>query len=156
VGSIIGSPPNAIMVGVAASALGIEISFLDFMLVGIPIFVFYTFVAWRIMLRVMPPGFKDVPGSREFVRQQLAELGPMTNEEWKVLAVFSTAALLWIIYPFLLKGVVPGISDAMVAIFGAMLLFVIPSSRGRGEFLLDGSAMKRIPWGVLLLFGAGF
>jgi len=156
VGSIIGSPPNAIMVGVAASALGIEISFLDFMLVGIPIFVFYTFVAWWIMLRVMPPGFKDVPGSREFVRQQLAELGPMTNEEWKVLAVFGTAALLWIIYPFLLKGVVPGISDAMVAIFGAMLLFVIPSSRGRGEFLLDGSAMKRIPWGVLLLFGAGF
>ncbi len=156
VGSIIGSPPNAIMVGVAASALGIEISFFDFMLVGIPIFLVYTFIAWRIMLRVMPPGFNDVPGSREFVRQQLAELGPMSNEEWKVLGVFGTAALLWIIYPFFLKGVVPGISDAMVAIFGALLLFVIPSSRGRGEFLLDGSAMKRIPWGVLLLFGAGF
>ena len=92
VGSIIGSPPNAIMVGVAASALGIEISFFDFMLVGIPVFLVFTFIAWRIMLRVMPPGFNDVPGSREFVRQQLAELGPMSNEEWKVLGVFGTTA----------------------------------------------------------------
>ncbi len=156
VGSIIGSPPNAIMVGVAASALGIEISFLDYMLVGIPVFLVFTLIAWRIMLRVMPPGFREVPGGREFVRRQLAELGPMSNEEWKVLGVFALTALLWILYPFFLKGVVPGISDAMVAIFGALLLFFIPSSRGRGEFLLDGSAMRQIPWGVLLLFGAGF
>ena len=156
VGAIIGSPPNAIMVGVAASALGIEISFFDYMLVGMPLFLAFILLAWRILLWVMPPGFDEVPGSRELVRRQLAQLGPMSNEEWKVLGVFCTTALLWITYPFLLKGVVPGISDAMVAIFGALLLFLIPSSRGGGEFLLDASALRELPWGVLLLFGAGF
>ncbi len=68
VGSIIGSPPNAIMVGVAASTLGIEISFFDYMLVGMPLFLVFTLVAWRILLRVMPPGFDDVPGSRAWCR----------------------------------------------------------------------------------------
>ncbi|MFB5083625.1 SLC13 family permease [Symbiobacterium thermophilum] len=154
VGSIIGSPPNAIMVGVAASTLGVEISFFDYMLVGVPMFLVFTLVAWRILLWVMPPGFAEVAGSREWVRRQMAELGPMSGEERKVLGVFCATALLWITYPFLLKGVVPGISDAMVAIFGASLLFLIPG--GEGGFLLDESALKELPWGVLLLFGAGF
>lgn len=156
VGSIIGSPPNAVLVGVMAETLGIEISFFKYMLVGIPVFLVFTFVAWWIMLKVLPPEFKDVPGSREFVRKQMADLGPMTNEEWKVLGVFSLTALLWMVYPFFLKALIPGISDTMVAIFGAVLLFLIPTSKGNGEYLLDESAFAKIPWGVLVLFGAGF
>jgi len=156
VGSIIGSPPNAVFVGVLKDSLGIQITFLDYMLVGIPIFIVFTFIAWWIMLKVMPPEFQEIPGSREFVRRELEAMGPMTQQEWRVLGVFGLTALLWIIYPFFLEGVVPGIEDAMVAIFGAMLLFLIPSGRKHGEFLLDESAFRRIPWGVLLLFGAGF
>ena len=156
VGSIIGSPPNAVMVGVASKTLGVEITFLEYMYVGIPIALVYTLIAWRIMLRVMPPEFKELEGGQQFVRRQLAELGPMTSQEWRVLGVFVTTALLWIVYPFLLKGVIPGVSDTTVAMFGAILLFLIPSGRERGEFLLDESAFSRVPWGVLLLFGAGF
>nr|PZN68406.1 MAG: anion transporter [Bacillota bacterium] len=154
IGSLIGSPSVAIMAGVASSALGIEIRFFDYLLVGIPLFFLFTFIAWRILLRVLPPGFREVKGSRELVRSQLAALGPMTPDERKVLGVFCTTALLWIVYPFLLKGVVPGICDAMVAVFGALLLFLLPSSRG--DRLLDESALQELPWGVLLLFGAGF
>ena len=156
VGSVIGSPPNAIMVGMASKAAGVEITFLDYMLVGLPVALVYTFVAWWIMLKIMPPEFTEIPGSREFIRQQLAALGPMTREERRVLVVFAITALLWIIYPFVLKGVIPGIGDTMVAIFGALLLFLIPTGRRRGQFLLDEKAFAKIPWGVLLLFGAGF
>lgn len=156
VGSIIGSPPNAVMVGVLEKTTGIKITFLDYMLVGIPVFLVFTFVAWWIMLKVMPPEFQEIPGSREYVRRELDALGPMTAQEWRVLGVFGLVALLWIIYPFFLKGVIPGIDDTMVAIFGALLLFLIPSGRKKGEFLLDESAFGKLPWGVLLLFGAGF
>lgn len=156
VGSIIGSPPNAVFVGVLEKSLSIKITFLDYMLVGIPIFLVFTFIAWWIMLKVMPPEFQEIPGSRELIRRELANLGPMSTQEWRVLAVFALAALLWIIYPFCLKGVIPNIGDTMVAIFGALLLFLIPSGRKKGEFLLDESAFGKLPWGILLLFGAGF
>ncbi|MBP2017975.1 sodium-dependent dicarboxylate transporter 2/3/5 [Symbiobacterium terraclitae] len=156
VGSIIGSPPNAVMVGVASKTLGVQITFLEYMYVGVPFALVILFVAWRILLRVFPPEFRELDGGREFVRKQLADLGPMTEQEWKVLAVFGLTALLWIIYPFLLQDVIPGISDTTVAMFGAILLFLIPSGRCRGEFLLDEKAFAKLPWGVLLLFGAGF
>lgn len=156
VGSIIGTPPNAVMVGVAAKTLGVEIGFFKYMLVGMPIFITFTFVAWWIMLKVMPPEFKEIQGSKEFIRKQLADLGPVSNEEWKVLSVFAITALLWITYPFFLKTIIPGIDDTMVAIFGALLLFLIPSSKGKGEFLLGPKALNKIPWDILLLFGAGF
>ncbi len=156
VGSIIGTPPNAVMVGVAAKTLNIEIGFFKYMLVGMPVFLVFTFIAWWIMLKVMPPEFKEIPGSKEFIRKQLADLGPVTNEEWKVLGVFGLTAFLWIIYPFFLKEIIPGIDDTMVAIFGALLLFLIPSSKGKGEFLLGPKALNKIPWDILLLFGAGF
>ncbi len=80
----------------------------------------------------------------------------MSNEEWKVLGVFGVTALLWIVYPFFLKGIIPGIGDTMVALFGAVLLFLISSSKGNGQLLLDEKTFSNIPWGVLLLFGAGF
>jgi sodium-dependent dicarboxylate transporter 2/3/5 len=156
VGSIIGTPPNAVMVGVAAKTLGVQIGFFKYMLVGMPVFLTFTFIAWWIMLKVMPPEFKDIPGSKEFIRKQLADLGPISNEEKKVLGVFALTAFLWIVYPFFLKSIIPGIDDTMVAIFGALLLFLIPSSKGKGEFLLGPKALNKIPWDILLLFGAGF
>jgi len=165
VGSIIGSPPNAVFVGVLEKTTGIRITFLEYMLVGIPVFLVFTFIAWWIMLKVMPPEFQEVPGSREVIRQQLKALGPMTLQEARVLAVFALIALLWIIYPFLpdehiqnefLKKFITSINDTMIAIFGALLLFLIPSGRHKGEFLLDDSAFRKLPWGILLLFGAGF
>jgi sodium-dependent dicarboxylate transporter 2/3/5 len=155
VGSIIGTPPNAIMVGVAAETLHVKVGFFRYMLVGMPVFLVFTFVAWAIMLKVLPPEFDSIPGSRALLRQQLVELGPMGNEEWKVLAVFSTMATLWIVHPFLLAGVVPGIDDTMVAVLGAISLFLIPASR-KGEFLLGPKALNQVPWDILLLFGAGF
>jgi sodium-dependent dicarboxylate transporter 2/3/5 len=156
VGSIIGTPPNAVMVGVAAKTLGIKIGFFQYMLVGMPIFLVFTFVAWFIMLKVMPPEIMETKGSHDFIKQQLAELGPVTNEEKKVMFVFGLTALLWIIYPFFLKNIIPGIDDTMVAIFGAFLLFLIPASKKNGGFLLGPKALNKIPWDILLLFGAGF
>ncbi len=50
----VGSPPNAVMVGAVAETLGIEISFFDYMIVGIPLFIVFTLIAWLILLKVMP------------------------------------------------------------------------------------------------------
>jgi sodium-dependent dicarboxylate transporter 2/3/5 len=90
------------------------------------------------------------------IADELRTLGPMTREEKCVAAVFVATAALWIFRP-LLNGAVPGLtlSDPMIALIGALALFVIPSQPARGVFLLDWEWSKRLPWGVLILFGGG-
>jgi solute carrier family 13 (sodium-dependent dicarboxylate transporter), member 2/3/5 len=69
--------------------------------------------------------------------------------------VFALAAVLWIFQPLLSRWLVPGISDAGIAIFGALLLFVLPVDLKRGVFILDWKYAEQLPWGVLILFGGG-
>ena len=78
----------------------------------------------------------------------------ITRAETLVLAIFILVALLWIIRPFL-ESFLPGISDAGIAVFGALLLFLTPVESSRGKFLLTWKAAEKLPWGVLILFGGG-
>ena len=70
-------------------------------------------------------------------------------------AIWVLTGFLWIIRGFLLSDIFPKLSDASIAVFGAMLLFVIPVNFKKGEFLLDWGTASKIPWGILLLFGGG-
>ncbi|WP_254807336.1 SLC13 family permease [Natronosalvus amylolyticus] len=151
--TLIGSPPNAVLAGVAESNLGVQIGFLEWMLVGVPLAVVFLVVTWLLLVAVLRPTVDSQPGREDVIDRQLSELGSMTMGERRVLAVFGLVAGAWILRPFLIEPVLPTVTDAMIAVAGAILVFLVPVD---GERLLDWEYTSRVPWGVLLLLGAGF
>lgn len=153
--TVIGSPTNTIFVGVIKKIYGADITFLQWMLVGFPIALIMIFVCWWYLTH---KAFKIGEISSEGVHERmLAEqklLGKMKVEEKRVLWVFGTTAFLWITRSFLINPLFPALNDTIIAIGGAIFLFVIPSSK-TGKPLLDWSASTKVPWGILLLFGGG-
>jgi solute carrier family 13 (sodium-dependent dicarboxylate transporter), member 2/3/5 len=155
VATLVGTPPNALLAGFMRESYGIEIGFGAWMLVGLPLAVLMLPVAWLLVTRVAyPPGITDIPGGRALIARELAALGRRGRGENVVAAVFVATATLWIVRP-LLAGVVPGLSDAGIAIAAAIVLFMIPIDVSKGEFALNWEWARRLPWDVLILFGGG-
>lgn len=153
--TIVGTPPNAFAVGFLRENYGIDVAFAQWMLLALPVVVVGVALAYLVLTRwVFPTGALRIPGGREFIRGQLAQLGPMSAPERRVSVVFGLAALLWIGRP-LLTAVVPGLSDAGIAVGAGLMLFALPSGEGKGRMLLSWDKARELPWGALLLFGGG-
>ncbi|MFV8828006.1 SLC13 family permease [Alkalihalobacterium sp. APHAB7] len=154
--TLIGTPPNMILAGVVNELYGIDISFADWMMFGLPLSIILLGLAWVYLIKfAFPVQMKTLPGGDELIREQKKSLGKTSFEEKAVLTIFSLAAFAWITRSFLLDGLIPGIDDTMIAITAAAILFMIPSLSKRGTFLLDWETAKKVPWGILLLFGGG-
>lgn len=154
-GTLIGTPPNALLAGFLSAAYGIEVGFLRWMLVGVPLVAALLPLCWLLLTRlVLPLGRREIPGGRELIAREIALLGPVSRAEWTVAATFVLTDVLWIVRPWLSPWV-PGLSDAGIALGAAVLLFVLPAARGSGERVLDWEWAGRLPWDVLLLFGGG-
>src|SRR5699024_5503224 len=95
-----------------------------------------------------------IPGDQPVVSYTVENKGLMTVAEKRVAFIFCFVAFLWITRSFIWSKLIPGLDDTMIAVFGALLMFVIPSGNG-GEKLMDWKAAKKLPWDVLLIFGAG-
>jgi len=168
-GTPVGTPPNLIFMAHHGG-----ISFLDWLAFGIPTVAILIPVIWLYLTRFIGKLPKDLPvGGQKILRQELNKLGPMKSEEKTVALVFIAMAILWITREIVVsvdpqtgeKEVIGwaqlmGLSkayahDALVAVFGALVLFAWPSKNQRGERLLDWPTAKKIPWDVLLLFGGG-
>lgn len=158
VATIIGTPPNTVMVGMVDKMYGVSIGFAEWMAVGVPLAAIMLFLAWLLLTRVLFRMDADsISGGRSIIRQEIAKLGAMKYEEKIIVLVGLTVATCWIARGFL-KSVIPGIGlihDATIGIAGALLLFAIPAKGGKGEFVLDWKTAVKIPWDVILLFGGG-
>ncbi|MFC6997432.1 SLC13 family permease [Rufibacter roseus] len=155
--TLVGTPANAILVAVVGQQFQMEISFLQWMLLGVPVTFVLLFICWFYLVRVSFPlhNEKSQNGKAE-IESQLAILGRISTEEKWVLAVFAFTALAWLTRTFVLNRFFPELDDSMIAMFGAILLFLIPASSTQNkEKLLDWSIAEKIPWGILLLFGGG-
>jgi len=152
-GSIVGAPVNVIVAGYLEDNAGLSISFLRWMMFGVPLAAVLLAVAWLLSTKVFwRVRFDDEGAIGEALRVQKAELGPMTRDEKAALTVFAVAAAGWIVLPIVWENA--PITDPMVAVLAAVLLFVLPG-QGGGR-LMTWSATRDLPWDVLLLFGAGF
>ena len=159
VATIIGTPPNLVLVGVLEELYQEQISFVEWMLIGIPVSWGLLALCWLYLVRVAFPLNKVVlPGGKEEVGRQLQALGRISFEEKLVLLVFSATALAWILRPFLLNPYLPALDDTIIALCGALAMFLLPARRvekPQPPRLLDWQAAVRIPWGIILLFGGG-
>lgn len=153
-GTIIGTPPNTFLVAYLKDNHDISIGFGQWMLVGVPLAVVMMAVAWFLLVKVLfKPEIDEIPGGRELIREELANLGPMSTGEKLVLGMFVLAAVSWIAIPLIFED--PPISDEGIAMVIGLLLFLIPGGANRGVRLLDWETAEKLPWGVLLLFGGG-
>lgn len=153
-GTLIGTPTNAMFSAISNEYLGQEVTFSSWMGFAFPVSFILLFAAWQILTGVL---FKVERGRAKagvVIKRQLEELGGMKADEWKVIFVFSFTAIAWIVRSFVLEKFIPAIDDTIISMAGAALMFIIPSS-GRSEGLLDWETTKKLPWGVLLLFGGG-
>lgn len=156
IGSLIGTPPNALLAGFMRETHGIEISFGRWMLLGLPAVVILLPAAWFVLTRIafrfaLPP-----QGDRAAaIESELGTLGPMSRGERIVAVVFVATAAAWMFGPLLRQSLSWfTLSDAGIALAAALLLFSIPSGAA-GQRLLTWEDTRRLPWGVLILFGGG-
>jgi len=154
-GTLIGTPPNALMAGFMLENYGIEISFAQWMLVGVPLVIVSLPIVYLLLTRVLfPIKLKEIPGGKELIHRQLKDIGKMSIRERIVAIVFTMTAILWITQQQLVQ-LLPELSDTVIAIFGALLLFIIPVDFKKGDFVLGWDDAKRLPWDILVLFGGG-
>ncbi len=154
-GTLIGTPPNALLAGFLNENYGIVISFVEWMMIGVPLMLISLPIMYFVLTKVAYPiKIQELKGGKELISSQLKKLGRITNQEKKVAIVFLSAALLWIFRP-LIGNIIPGLSDAGIAIFASVILFIIPSGNKDNAGLLKWSDTIKLPWGVLLLFGGG-
>ncbi|TWT06806.1 DASS family sodium-coupled anion symporter [Planococcus sp. CPCC 101016] len=158
IATLIGTPPNTLLAGAVNEIYGIEITFAQWMLFGVPLAWIFILIAWIYLVKVAyPQKLKQLPGGNEVIRQQKADLGSASYEEKAVFTVFVAVALAWISRSFVLDAFAPDLemTDAMVGLIAAMILFIIPSKNKQGDHLLDWATAVKLPWGILLLFGGG-
>ncbi|WP_431791763.1 SLC13 family permease [Kocuria palustris] len=158
-GTIIGTPPNTLLVGYMASEHDVQIGFGQWMIVGVPLAVVLMAACWFLLTKVLfKPEIDEIPGGRKLIDDELAKLGTTSAGERRVLVIFVLAALAWVFVPLLTDWVgadTPPITDAGIAMTVGVLLFLLPAGAARGVRLLDWDSALKLPWGVLLLFGGG-
>ncbi|WP_377888645.1 SLC13 family permease [Alkalihalobacillus sp. R86527] len=154
--TLIGTPPNTFFAAIVNELYGIEISFARWMLFGVPIVLVLLVGCWYYLVKLaFPMQLKELPGGKQVITKQRKELGTMSSEEKIVMAVFTLTAFAWISRSFILSDLNPNINDTVIAMSAAILLFILPSPTKKGSYLLDWETAKGLPWGILLLFGAG-
>ena len=162
IGTIIGTPPNVFLASFIQSSLDQEISFVRWMGVGLPLVAVFLPLAWLMLTRVLYPlRGERIEGSREVTERAYRELGAMSRGERVVLAVFLLAAVSWIARPLLVRVQIgdihplAGLSDPVIAMVAALVLFVVPVDVKRRVFVMNWETALKLPWGILLLFGGG-
>ena len=151
IGTPIGTPPNVVFMGIYQETVGEAIGFAEWMSWAIPVvLVLLPIVAFWLTRRL--------GGKAHAEELTLPEVGPWSTEERRVLTVFGLTALAWVTRtePFggwsgLLD--VPYTHDSTVALIAVVAMFVV--GNGKGGRLLDWETAAKIPWGMLILFGAG-
>lgn len=148
IATLIGTPPNIILAGIVRESMGYEISFLDWLLFGLPFSAILLLLTWLWLTRYRVEKTDHSPAL------EMSSLGKMTPAEKRVALVFTLTAFFWISRSFIWNKYIPGLDDTVIAIGGALLMFIIPAGE-KNENLINWKEAKKLPWDVLVLFGAG-
>ena len=151
-GTLVGSPTNAIAVGLLDTMIGVEIGFATWMLYGLPIVVVGVPLAAFIIGRVQAVAAHSFDTGA--AKQALGTNAPISIAERRVLAIVAVTFALWMSRLWL-ADYLPEDSwtDGTIAILASLALFLLPDGTGRP--LLVWQEADRAPWGVIMMFGGG-
>lgn len=157
IATIIGTPPNVAYASFVSKQLNNDISFSSWMLIGLPVSLLLLFSLYFVLIKLFPSRIDSNDEMRLLIKNELNALGPMTIPEKRVLYIFILTASLWIFRDLINKMEVVKLDDNMIAVFGALLMFIVPSgnSTKENERILVWSDTSKMAWGILLLFGGG-
>lgn len=159
IATIVGTPPNFAYVGHIREKFNYEISFSNWMLLCAPIAILLLLSLYWVMVKwLFPNRIKSDTATKQLIRNELQQLGPLSTAEKRVLFVFIGTALLWI-FRDLLNNIQQTVKldDTMIAMLCAVTLFICPSGSNeeQNDSLLEWSDTSKMAWGILLLFGGG-
>ncbi len=162
VGTIIGTPPNGICVSILSSSGIRQINFIEWMKIGIPFVILFIPIAWFILLKVFPPEIKNIQGGKKLILEQQNKLGKWSKAEKLTIVGFAVVVILWVSNPFWnyifskhLSENLKWFDENIIALFGVLILFLLPVDWKKQKFVLNWSDAKFVDWGTLLLFGGG-
>lgn len=154
-GTLIGTPPNALLAGFMARSYGVTVGFSQWMMIGVPVVLLALPIVYLVLTRLaFKIGDQPMDAVGAFIATERQRLGPFGGSERVVAIVFGVTALGWICRP-LLVPLLPGLADTTIAMMGAVVLYLIPDAKHPGERIMTWTATKSVPWDVLLLFGGG-
>ena len=155
--TIIGTPPNVVMVGYLEQFYDYDLPFSNWLLIGFPICLILLFFTYILLVKwFYPNNLGRLKGSEEVIRKELTQMGPISKPEKRVLVIFVLTALGWILLQpinHLIGAKV--LNNTVVGMIGGSLMFFFPLDLKKGKFLLDWEYTSRLPYGILLLFGGG-
>ncbi|MEJ6546798.1 MAG: DASS family sodium-coupled anion symporter [Flavobacteriaceae bacterium] len=157
IATVIGTPPNSILIGLLENEYQIEISFLKWMAFGLPFSIIIIALSYITLVHlIFPSKGLNFTASKEVIKNELEKLGPTTPKEKMVLVIFGVTVSLWI-FRTLINAALPnlGLTDTMISIFAAIALFSIPFNLKKGDFILQWKDTEKLAWGILILFGGG-
>jgi sodium-dependent dicarboxylate transporter 2/3/5 len=160
----IGTPPNLIGLGFIRELTGTEFSFFRWMMIGAPIAIVLFLWLFTYLNALCRAGVDEIPNSSEMLRAERARLGQWTRGQKSTLIAFLVTVALWVTPGIIalvfgesstayktINGRVP---EAVAAVIGATLLFILPGNGPRKAITWEEAA--GIDWGVVLLYGGGF
>ena len=136
---------NLLTAGFMQKLLGQSVTWTDWLIAGVPWSLLMSLVLYWVILRVMPPETDRIEGGKEAVRKALSELGPMTFDERKLLAIVLTLLGFWAT-----EGKLHSFDTASTTLVGLAALLM----PGLGVMSWK-QAQPRIPWGTVIVFGVG-
>jgi sodium-dependent dicarboxylate transporter 2/3/5 len=161
----VGTPPNLIGLGIIEQQLGVKISFFQWMAFGLPLALVLIGFLGAYLNRTCPADPGLMSGGARWIQEEKSRLGPLSAGERNVLIAFLATVTFWVL-PGLI-AIVAGteapacrwlnrhLPEAMVSLFGACLLFVLPTDWRSATCTLTWREATRIDWGTILLFGGG-
>lgn len=155
--TLIGTPPNSVMLAFLNETYQIDIGFFQWMKMGVPFAIILLAITFLCITRLFFPNHLGrIGGSAAIIEQELDKLGPMRKGEKVVLAIFLCTALAWMLRSYL-NGLFPDITltDTTISVVAALAMFIIPLDFRSGQFPLVWNDTARLPWGILILFGGG-
>jgi len=157
IATVIGTPPNSVLIGLLENEYQIQISFLKWMIMGLPLSIILIAIIYFVLVKWMFPN-RDLEfnASKDFIEMEIIKLGKTSKKEKHVLTIFGVIVFLWI-FRSLINSLIPSLalSDTMISILGAIALFAVPFNLAKGDFVLHWNDTQRLAWGILILFGGG-